>query len=369
MRGLAPKRFALSSHAVSAGPRGAAQSERPAEPVTRGAPPRYSRVMLQATLAALVFALTHEPLASAQTPAGASSTLHPDFARSPLKRALEASRAHCRPALVFAVAPTLEGRRCQSRWLADLLAAGDAEVLRDLALVELAFATVEQLAEIDAAVGLARRAGSAALFEWIEGALVATPIALSSDPWCGATIENPSKLGPEMERAAREMASALRGDRDAVRRRADVVRARLTSKELQSVRESIEADMNPGRDVIERGAWIYCEGDIHSRAWDALLALVGEERLLRRPLLGARWFDSRPGELTVHFADFDGADERIRLVERASAERSAFGRLEVQVGFDSDCGGGPCGTGFSSTRSYRFLDEYVRGLVFAPESE
>ena len=325
--------------------------------------------MLSTAFAALVCALAHEPLAATQGPFGVSPQLLAQAARTPLQLALAASRENGRPVLVFAVAPTVETRRCQSRWLADLLVAGGAEVLGDLALVELVFATVEQLAELDAPIGHSPGSASAALLERIDGVLVWKPIPFRSDPWCGATTSSAEKLGPEMEHAARELREALRGDLLAARRRADFVRAKLPSKQLEVIRDSIGSNRNPGRDVIELGAWIYRAGDASSRAWEALLALIGEERFLQRPPLGARWFDLRSGELTVYFSDDDDELERARLAERAEAESPAFGKLEYDLVRYDSCAGGPCGTGFASRRSYRFLNEYVRGLVLAPELE
>jgi hypothetical protein len=323
--------------------------------------------MLQSTLAALVFALAQEPLVATQAEVGANSKSMAQAARAPLQLALAASRQHGRPVLVFAVAPTVEGRRCQSRWLADLLVAGGADVLSDLALVELVFASVEQLAELDAPIGQSPSSASAALLERIDGVLVWKPIPFFSGPWCGATTADARRLGPEMELAARELRKALRADFFAVRRRADFVRAKLSTKQLEALRESAEANLNPGRDVVELGAWVYCDGDATSRAWEALLALVAEERLLHRPPLGARWFDRRGGELTVYFSDHDDEFERERLVERAASESPVLGRLEYDLVAFPPCCGGPCGSGSVPKRSYRFLNEYVQGVVFAPE--
>jgi hypothetical protein len=325
--------------------------------------------MLQSTLAALVFALAQEPLVATQAEVGANPKSPDQAARTPLQLALAASRQHGRPVLVFAVAPTVEGRRCQSRWLADLLVAGGADVLSDLALVELVFASVEQLAELDAPIGQSPSSASAALLERIDGVLVWKPIPFFSGPWCGATTARAERLGAEMELAARQLRKALRGDPDVVRRRADTVRSKLSPQQLDTIRDSIDSNLNPGRDIIERGAWIYRDRDTHSRAWEALLALIGEERFLQRPPLGARWFDLRSGELTVYFSDDDNEFERARLVERVRAECSTSGRLEYDLVHYDPCTGGPCGTGFASKRSYRFLNEYVHGLVLAPELE
>lgn len=325
--------------------------------------------MLPTSLAAFVLALAHQPLVATQAHVDVSPQSVAQSARTPLQRALAASREHGRPVLVFAVAPTLEGRRCQSRWLADLLVAGGAEVLSDLALVELVFATVEQLAELDAPIGPSDDGVVATLLERIDGVLVWKPIPFRSGPWCGATTTSAEKLGPEMERAARELRKVLRADFFAVRRRADFMRAKLSSKQLEAIRDSVEANLNPGRDVVELAAWIYCDSDTTSRAWEALLALVAEERLLQRPPLGARWFHRRSGDLTVYFSDDDDELERARLIERAAAESPVLGKLEYDVVALPPCCGGPCGTGFGSRRSYRFLNEYVHGLVLAPELE
>ena len=301
-------------------------------------------------------------------------------ALSPLERALEASLANGKPVLVLVTAPAPLLQPCQSRWLPDLMLAGGDPFLQALALVEVAFATREQLQAVLHRVNKERvEHAVVGLLETVDSRRVWTPIEVQAGPRCGARDDDAEQLGRQMEAAARELERHIFADRDATKRRARVARRGLTEEELEELRTSLATGERANSELMDRCAWCYREHALaHRRRAFGLrgstFAGLAALRLVHRPPFGARWFQHDDERLRVDFLEQDDELERARLLLRANNSRPTRGSLTLLRPHPSDLPGGgaaccmgPCGTGFTPKASYRFLDEYTRALVSATD--
>jgi hypothetical protein len=300
-------------------------------------------------------------------------------ALSPLERALAASRTNGKPVLVIVTAPAPFSQPCQSRWLPDLMFAGGDSFLRALSLVEVAFATREQLRAVLHRVNEDRaESGEIGLLEEIHTRRVWTPIDVEPGPRCDARSDDAEELGRQMEAVAGELERHIFADRDATKRRASIARRGLAAEELEQLRSSLAKEWRADHVLMDRCAWCYREFVLEARGrefgvWNPTFVGLAALRLVDQPPYGARWFQLDGERLRVDFLERDDELERARLVQRARSAAPPRGALTIIRSDHSEasdrmpCGGGPCGTGFTPKASYRFLDEYTRALVSATD--
>ena len=300
-------------------------------------------------------------------------------AASPLERALEAGLANGKPVLVIVTAPAPIVQPCQSRWLPDVMLAGGDSFLHALALVEVAFATREQLRAVLHRVNQERAEhGEVGLLETIDSRRVWTPIEVQAGPWCGARDDDAVELGRQMEAAAREIERHIFANRDVTKRRARLARRGLGDEELEELRTSLATGECANSKLMDRCAWCYREHALAHRrrtfgVWNPTFVGIAALRLVDQPPFGARWFQRDGERLRIEFLERDDELERARLLLRASKAGPTRGSLTLFRPHPADVPGGvmccmgPCGTGFAPKASYRFLDEYTRALVTATD--
>jgi len=289
---------------------------------------------------------------------------------SPLERAIERARSNGRLVLVLVVASDLETRRRESGWLSDLLAANGDELLLDLSLVEIAFATEAQLGDAIRLPMPSWNRDAIGLIECFGDGPRWTPIRLAYGPWFDSCGLPALRLADAMQRTAELLRRALLDDAELVERQLARVRAGLDARELAATEARLESGVRLSWQPIERAAWLYRVA-LHREAplaerWRRLLIFIGGRRVLEG-VHGARWLERTHNGLDVHFRTDDDADERARFAERAERESLADGSLAATWRHRADCIAGPCGTGSTPVVSYRFLDEYVLGLVMTPD--
>jgi len=293
---------------------------------------------------------------------------------SPLQRALAAARTNGLPVLVFVVAPECEARRCESRWLADLLALDESPAREDLALVEIAFATRAQLAAVLPTCMPTAADAPLGLIDIVDGAPRWTPLHLRYGPWCGAGASDEASFLPNMRAAAAELRTALVGDPREFERRVESACSKLSAEERAVYSRMLANDARLEPDMLDRAAWLVRSaierGECGDRGlWRLRLALRGYSRVVLRAPFGARWFVRRNDHIEIAFTSEDDETERARWLERIRLEGPRGDPYSEPIRSGGACVLGPCGTGFAPQVSYRFLDEYVRGLVMTPDEE
>jgi hypothetical protein len=298
---------------------------------------------------------------------------------SPLERALEAALVNGKPVLVIVTDPAPILQPCASRWLPDVIVAGGDSLLQTLALVEVAFATREQLRAVLHAVNKERAEhGDVGLLETIASRRVWTPIEVEAGPRCAARDDDAKELGRQMEAVALELERHILADRAVTRRRARHARRGLSEEQLEELRTSLARKGRADLELMDRCAWCYRESVLEARghelgAWGPTFVGLAALRLVDRPPFGARWFQRDDKRLRVDFLEQDDEIDRARLLLRARNAVPIRGSLTVLRPDPSDFAGGrmccmgPCGTGFTPKPSYRFLDEYTRALVSAAD--
>lgn len=312
-------------------------------------------------------------LACGSTPDGSPRVeAHVAPTPTPLDEALAAASLAGKPVFVMVVAPSLEERRRQARWFDDLLEVGDANLLEDLALVEVACATRGQ---IEARLGHNVRLEAdeeLGLFEEVDGRWTWQPIALTVRSRWGSDLSWAPTLERQLKRTADELRAVLRGSDEQFARRLALSRSRLEVGEVETCDELVVHHNRPSRILCDRGAWIFRAAvDVDPDRRGHLRALahrVVEARLIAHAPFGARWVNGYPDRSEVEFASRDDAEERRAYEARADEVRALGTALRAfRPVVDTCAGGGPCGTGFTDKFSHKFLEHYVRYLVMVPD--
>lgn len=289
--------------------------------------------------------------------------------RSPLERALEAARTNGKPVLVIVTAPGVEA--CRGRWLADWFEVGGQALFTQLSLVEVAFATRDQLR---ACLPRERQAtadrGEVGLLDSLGGECDWTPIESATGTWCESEGRDGDAYGEHMQLFVASLAGLLDSCGDTSHARALIACRGLTAEQAADLAVAFTGARRAELEVQDRCAWVYrYEAQVRGAAdfgsWGADLSMSTYERLWRRAPFGARWVSFDEHDISIEFLPADDAFERAQLSARAPDLRSrALGYVGEKVIFD-ECVGGPCGTGHFTRRGYEFLGEYTRALISA----
>lgn len=295
---------------------------------------------------------------------------------TPLERALAAARVSGKPVLVIVVSASNVVRACRSRWLSDWLVVGGQRFLAELALVELSFATRDQLLAALPHRGRARaERGEVGLLDPLDGERDWTPLENPEGTWC-ATPDGPDTNGAyrkSVEMLVETISARLAASDETTQHRAAVARRGLSRSELVQLEASLLDPTHTPRPLIDRCAWIF-RWSLQSRRrtglgkFEQALAAAAGSRLLHESPYGARWAAFRGEQPSVRYLPSDGAHDRAVLEHRATLLRLRLLAPEPSGPPQPlACSLGPCGTGFTSASSYVFFNEYTRVLVDATD--
>jgi hypothetical protein len=297
-------------------------------------------------------------------------------AATPLERALAAARVSGKPVLVIVVSPSTAVRTCRSRWLSDWLVVGGQRFLAELALVEMAFATRDQLQD---ALPRRRHAGAErgeiGLLDALDGECDWTPLESPEGSWCASSggSDTNGAYRKSVETLVALLSARLAAGDESTQRRASVARRGLSPRELAEVEASLLDPTHTPRPLVDRCAWMY-RWSLQSKRrtglgqFEQALAAAAGLRLLHQPPHGARWAAFTRTQQEVRYLSSDGAEDQALLEHRASLLRAPVLSPDPSgPPRPLACSLGPCGTGFTSASSFVFLDEYTRVLVDATD--
>jgi hypothetical protein len=290
-------------------------------------------------------------------------------ARSPLERALETSRTNGKPVLVIVTA--MEAQACRGRWLADWLEVGGERLLAHLSLVEVAFATREQLR---ACLPRERQAsaerGEVGLLDALGAECDWTPIESPTGTWRPSEFRDGDAYADHTQRFAAKLVELLESLGDTAGERALLARRGLTAEQVADLELALSYSRRAELEVQDRCAWVFrykaqARGVAGFGSWEADMKFPTYERLVRSAPHGARWVSFEDERFSIEFLPADDELERQQLAARAPNVRS---RALIYVGqkpVGDGCASAPCGSGHFTRRSYEFLAEYTRALISA----
>jgi len=296
-------------------------------------------------------------------------------AATPLERALAAARVSGKPVLVIVVSEDPAVRACRSRWLSDWLAVAEPWFRSELAFVEIAFATREQ---IGARLAEHRRGdverGELGWLDPLDAELEWRPIESASGTWC-VPREGPLKAleqGAAMSTLADQILMRTHGDEESTKRRALAARRSLNKAEFAKFEESLARPSEARSALVDRCAWLYRRSLRQKTFWglgkfEDALAAAATARLIDSPPHGARWASFESERTNLQMLECDDADERELLMARAWALRAPALDAPGDRKRREECALGPCGTSANLDSGYVFLNEYTRVLVDATD--
>jgi hypothetical protein len=292
-------------------------------------------------------------------------------ALSPLERALAASRTNGKPVLVIVTA--VEAEACRGRWLTDWIEVGGERLFANLALVEVAFATREQLrACLPRERRVSAERGEVGLLDALGGECAWTPIENPTGTWCSSESRDGDAYANHVELFVAKLVEHLHALDGAIRERALLARRGLTADQVADLEVALSHARRAELEVQDRCAWVFryearLRGAAGFGAWEADMKFPTYERLLRRAPYGARWVSFDEERFSIEFLPADDELEREKLAARAPGLRSRALGYAGQKLVGGGCVAGPCGTGHFTRRSYEFLEEYTRALIGATD--
>jgi hypothetical protein len=324
-------------------------------------------------------AAAQPPMASlepANEPSPAPAPPPPRFplaVASPLDCAIEAARKSGKPVLVIVTGPDVRAQR--GRWLADWMELGtdiDVGVHRFtalLSLVELAFATPEQLRDALPSTLTARASRCAVgVLDLLGPQPTLHTLAIADEDRVRSSSLTAREYGDAQDSIRSSVWCAVElsiGKRTASQRRR-IAYENCSREERLAMKQALKKRSIPSYDLALRGAW-WCFDECSSRSpvWQEL-AIAQQAAFDKRAPFGARWAQFDGSAWSVQFEPQDDKRDCELLLQRAS-ELNPLRLVAARSDLRDACSGGPCGTGFSGEVSYAFLDQYTRVLVDATD--